>query len=801
MNNWRTTLTVMAVLALLLGAGRARAHAAARLPAAPGGVIAGTAFTYQGRLNDGGSPATGDYDFEFNLYDADSGGALVAGPLAVDDVAVTDGYFTVRLDFGAGAFTGEGRWLEIAVRPGASGGAYTPLLPRQPLTAAPLALSLPGLYTQPNATSPNLIGGWAGNSISSSFSGSVIGGGGRSGDANTISGAYSVIGGGYANTISSAGSAVIGGGEGNTVDHSYAVVGGGEGNRAINYYATVSGGYSNTVAAGRGVIAGGYFNTVTFSSEYAAVGGGAMNAAGAYYATVGGGFRNLASGHAGAIGGGENNRASGDWGWVGGGFSNTAIGNYAAVGGGFDNRAFGSYATVGGGITNTASGTWSTVGGGIRNTASDNYTVVSGGFQNTADGLYAAVAGGDNNQALNNWAFVGGGDLNTASGDNATVAGGDQNDATGDHSFVGGGEDNTASSAHTVIGGGLENEASASFAAIGGGDGNTASASFAAIGGGYANLASGEYATAGGGFGNSVTGERAVVAGGSGNFAGGAYSAIPGGFNNTATLTGTLAAGVAASASHANTFVWADGTSFASTANNQFLVRASGGVGLGTNAPGGQLHVASSGNNNFPQVYISQTVTGNEYVRLRLHQNGKTYWDLAAGGTNNVFNIYNDGTNHLAILPDDATNLLFMSNGARLTQGGAWTNASDRDLKTAFAPVDPARILDALAALPLYTWQYRAEPESVRHLGPTAQDFRAAFGLGADDTSITTLDADGVALAAIQALHAENESLQARLAALEARAPNLPLPWLLFAGLGLLNVGYVVGRRRAAART
>jgi trimeric autotransporter adhesin len=92
------------------------------------------------------------------------------------------------------------------------------------------------------------------------------------------------------------------------------------------------------------------------------------------------------------------------------------------------------------------------------------------------------------------------------------------------------------------------------------------------------------------------------------------------------------------------------------------------------------------------------------------------------------------------------------STGAHLTAGGAWTNASDAALKQAFVPVDAAALLEALARLPVSTWSYRAEGDGVRHLGPTAQDFRAAFGLGADDRSITTVDAAGVALAAIQEL-------------------------------------------------
>jgi len=78
-------------------------------------------------------------------------------------------------------------------------------------------------------------------------------------------------------------------------------------------------------------------------------------------------------------------------------------------------------------------------------------------------------------------------------------------------------------------------------------------------------------------------------------------------------------------------------------------------------------------------------------------------------------------------------------------------------------------VLAKLAALPLTTWRYKGENASVRHLGPTAQDFRAAFGLGYDEKSIATIDADGVALAALQALQAQVEEQRGQIAALTAR--------------------------------
>jgi hypothetical protein len=90
---------------------------------------------------------------------------------------------------------------------------------------------------------------------------------------------------------------------------------------------------------------------------------------------------------------------------------------------------------------------------------------------------------------------------------------------------------------------------------------------------------------------------------------------------------------------------------------------------------------------------------------------------------------------------------------------------SDRNVKEALESVDPRAILAAVATLPIERWSYKGEP--VRHLGPMAQDFAAAFRLGADDRHIFPLDAAGVALAAIQGLHGLVLAQRVRLEALE----------------------------------
>jgi hypothetical protein len=98
-----------------------------------------TAFTYQGRLIDGGTPANGNYDFQFGLWDSLSGVTQIGSTQTVATVSVSNGSFSVQLDFSAGAFPGANRFLEISARPSGPG-SYTPLSPRQQITSTPYAI-------------------------------------------------------------------------------------------------------------------------------------------------------------------------------------------------------------------------------------------------------------------------------------------------------------------------------------------------------------------------------------------------------------------------------------------------------------------------------------------------------------------------------------------------------------------------------------------------------------------------------------------------------------------------------------
>ncbi len=105
----------------------------------------GSEFTWQAHVSLDGQPLNGTADFQFKLFDALQGGAQVGTTQAVNNVTVTDGLVNAELDFGAAAFNGDERFLEIAVRSPAGGGQFQTLAPRQPLTGAPYALKVPGV--------------------------------------------------------------------------------------------------------------------------------------------------------------------------------------------------------------------------------------------------------------------------------------------------------------------------------------------------------------------------------------------------------------------------------------------------------------------------------------------------------------------------------------------------------------------------------------------------------------------------------------------------------------------------------
>ncbi len=266
------------------------------------------------------------------------------------------------------------------------------------------------LRLEPNATSPNLLGGYAGNVAGGGDFGAVVAGGGSSTDSNRVSASYGVVGGGSGNTINSTWAAV-GGGKGNTVQ-------GNSGNTVIG------GGWLNTIGqdAGESVIGGGTANQVGTSAARATISGGSFQQATGTYATLSGGERNQA----------------GAYGSIGGGFRNAATGNYSVAGGGNTNTASGLYSVVSGGHENTASASSAAVGGGEENVASGSRSTVAGGWRNVADGSYSTIGGGRNNSAIGINSAVAGGSFNTVSGISAIVLGGQNNVAGAAYSLAAG---------------------------------------------------------------------------------------------------------------------------------------------------------------------------------------------------------------------------------------------------------------------------------------------------------------------------------------------------------------------------
>ncbi len=261
---FRSKWSLLAIVIAVIPSGVARAESAM-----------GAHFTYQGKLTFSSSPINDTCDIEFGLWDNLLGPNQVGVIHTATNVAVVDGLFTTDVAFAVGSFNGNARYLELAVRCPAGGGAYTPLTPRQELTAAPHALALPGMRTEWVLSSPpsppNVIGGAFDNSVLSGVEGGTIGGGGGPVPATA--------------------------------------------NRVTDDFATVSGGVNNLAGNNDGVVD---------NNTGATVGGGIDNAATGHATTIAGGQENIADGLNSSVGGGWNNNASGFYCTVPGGRHNTA---------------------------------------------------------------------------------------------------------------------------------------------------------------------------------------------------------------------------------------------------------------------------------------------------------------------------------------------------------------------------------------------------------------------------------------------------------------------------------------------
>lgn len=422
-----------------------------------------SAFTYQGRLNDGSGPANGTYDLVFTLQGAANGAAPVGTPVTANATPVSNGLFTVMLDFGAPALDGGVRWLEIAVKTNGAA-TFATLAPRQALNSTPYAIRA----AQASAYS----GAVGAGQITGTLAPTLIGAGSITGDKLASGAVISALA--ASNVNFQAGNTVIGAGNVVSSDVRWSTIAGGG-----------QPGFPNSIGSGSSFIGAGNLNRIGTNSGNSAIGAGYANAILGYGGFIGSGNVNSIQSNAlkSVVGGGELNQIG-------------VNADYAAIPGGFGNFVGSDHSFVGGGLNN-----------GVEPNAATS--------------------------------FIGGGSDNAIRVDSYA-------------SFLGGGQGNVvlANSSHQVIAGGLNNSIqSLSWAS--------------AIGGGRGNTAQGHGAT------------------------------VPGGWSNSATANFTLAAGLQAQANHVGSFVWADsiGTPFRSGSSNQFLVRATGGVGINKTNPATALDV------------------------------------------------------------------------------------------------------------------------------------------------------------------------------------------------------------------
>ncbi|HEX5219676.1 MAG TPA: tail fiber domain-containing protein [Verrucomicrobiae bacterium] len=402
----------------------------------------GTAFTYQGRLNDTAGPANGTYDLRIRLAADPLGNDYIGAPFITNALAVSGGLFTVTLDFGAGVFTGSNYWLQVDVKTN-NAGSYTTLTPPQRITPSPYAIfantssnvagvilnsSLPANPTFSGAVNAALFsGGGAGltNLNASQLSGSVPSAAlthawriaGNSGttagthfvgtidtqplelrvnalralrlerDTNATFGYVvpNVIAGYESNTVArgAAGVTIAGGGGpewfGPTVPH-----------HVSGAYGAIGGGVGNVVDGAVGVIAGGERGFVSSNAYNAFVGGGAYNSVDSGDSVIGGGRGNVVAFNAfsGVIGGGSYNTIGTNSvnSTIAGGYLNVISANAfnAVIPGGYGNQVGPntSYAFAAGNLARANhSGTfvWSDSAGGFTSTGNNQFLIRAAG--------------------------------------------------------------------------------------------------------------------------------------------------------------------------------------------------------------------------------------------------------------------------------------------------------------------------------------------------------------------------------------------------------------------------------------
>ncbi|MDQ8195822.1 tail fiber domain-containing protein [Coraliomargarita sp. SDUM461004] len=536
--------------------------------------------------------------------------------------------------------------------------------------------------------------------------------------------------------------------------------------------------YEYTTATNAPNILGGHSeNTIGSNSASSIIAGGGQSSnpneigTNSAFATVSGGIDNtITNSLAATIAGGATNSVSGLYGTIGGGYNNQSK-QFSTVAGGYLNNAFGNYSSIVGGSSNTASGNSSTVGGGFGNEAAGTYSSIPGGNGNetSVDASYAFAAG---RQAKANHpgTFVWADSANdAASADDFVSTGIDQFliRATGG---VGIGTNNPLADLHIIST--EENpkiilQSGFDYGQMGYLEG--AGGPFVISAHSVINATDLKLRTDGKVLINSVDGLEPILklqSDGTNEISGRVSmrqsndSGFDMYYDGTADVEGLV--------------FEAFGAGF-SNGKSMFMDLTSGTVGIGTINPDSNHRLVIE-NEASDDVLRLIGPDGLEGYGARLNFGNADYVYIEEP--------FDDGLQIQASvvgiggIPGSAS-----SGGAKLqvlgniSATGTITPSSDRNLKKNFEPIDHAAILEKVVALPLQRWTYKAETDEVRHLGPMAQDFSAAFGLGLNDVTIATVDADGVALAAIQGLNAKLErnhaSKENRIAELERENSEL----------------------------
>ena len=304
---------------------------------------------------------------------------------------------------------------------------------------------------------------------------------------------------------------------------------------------------------------------------------------------------------------------------------------------------------------------------------------------------------------------------------------------------------------------------------VGGGAANTAGF-FGMVGGGFTNTASEAHSVVAGGFNNMASGRKSTVSGGSNNVASGDYATVAGGSENRAEGSNSFAAGKSARALHEGSFVWSDlsNNPFISTASNQFLIRATGGVGIGTDAPGSPLTVngtieSTSGGFKFPDGTTQTTASRS------------SPWQKAGILQNDIY--YNAG--NVGIGTSNPTNILTLPNGSATDPiADAWTTYSSRRWKTNIKTIaEPLQKIQRLRGV-TYDWKSSGKRDIgliAEEVGEVIPEVVAYEANGIDARSVDYPRLVALLIEAVKAQQQEIQQLRQQQEAMHKLAAQLDI--------------------------